>query len=161
MAIHRRLTCTAKTVAITITAVNDAPAITAPAPVTTAEDTAVVISGLSFADVDSGSANETVTLSAIHGKLTLSTSVMSGVTAGQISGNGSNSVTLGNTSILKTILQGNVGIGTITPTQKLEVNGGVRLSTATAKPICDVTVRGDILEFSGRCRSKRYSRSLC
>ena len=43
---------------------------------------------------------------------------------------------------------GNVGIGTSTPTQLLEVNGGMRLNTATAKPDCsngnpDVsTVRG-------------------
>src|SRR6185369_2586661 len=36
-------------------------------------------------------------------------------------GNGSNSVTLGNTSILTTILQGNVGIGTVTPTSKLDI----------------------------------------
>lgn len=36
-------------------------------------------------------------------------------------GNGSNSVTLGNSSITKTILQGNVGIGTTTPFAKLSV----------------------------------------
>lgn len=40
------------------------------------------------------------------------------------SGNGSNSVTLGNTSITKTILRGNVGIGTTSPSEKLEVVGG-------------------------------------
>ncbi len=39
-------------------------------------------------------------------------------------GNGSNSVTLGNTSITKTILQGNVGIGTITPGAQLQVTSG-------------------------------------
>jgi len=39
-------------------------------------------------------------------------------------GNGSNSVTLGNTSVTKTLLNGNVGIGTVTPgTYKLNVNG--------------------------------------
>jgi hypothetical protein len=37
---------------------------------------------------------------------------------------------------------GNVGIGTTGPGQKLEVNGGVRLNTATAKPTCDSTTRG-------------------
>jgi hypothetical protein len=38
---------------------------------------------------------------------------------------------------------GNVGIGTTAPTQKLEVNGAVRLNTASAKPVtCDSTVRG-------------------
>ncbi len=39
-------------------------------------------------------------------------------------GNGSNSVTLGNTSISKTILQGNVGIGDTTPSSLLTVGTG-------------------------------------
>jgi hypothetical protein len=38
-------------------------------------------------------------------------------------GVGSNSVVLGNDSITKTILKGNVGIGTTSPSAKLEVNG--------------------------------------
>jgi len=37
---------------------------------------------------------------------------------------------------------GNLGIGTSVPTQKLEVNGGVRLNTASSKPACDSTTRG-------------------
>ena len=37
---------------------------------------------------------------------------------------------------------GLVGIGTKTPTSQLEVNGGVRMNTATAKPACDATARG-------------------
>lgn len=37
---------------------------------------------------------------------------------------------------------GNVGVGTASPAQKLEVNGGVRINTATAKPTCDSTTRG-------------------
>jgi hypothetical protein len=32
---------------------------------------------------------------------------------------------------------GNMGIGAFAPTQKLEVNGGVRLNTVTSKPLCD------------------------
>lgn len=36
---------------------------------------------------------------------------------------------------------GNVGIGTGTPTQKLQIVGGVKLDSAT-KPTCDSTVRG-------------------
>ena len=39
-------------------------------------------------------------------------------------GNGSNTVTLGNTFITKTVLRGSVGIGTTTPSSKLEVSGG-------------------------------------
>jgi hypothetical protein len=48
----------------------------------------------------------------------------------QAIGNGSNSVTLGNTSITKTILRGNVGIGT-TPNQKLHIAGTTKVAPAT------------------------------
>ena len=37
---------------------------------------------------------------------------------------------------------GNVGIGTETPNQKLVVDGGLRLDTADAQPACDATTRG-------------------
>jgi hypothetical protein len=39
---------------------------------------------------------------------------------------------------------GNVGIGTTGPGEKLEVNGGIRLNTTTAKPTCDATHRGTL-----------------
>jgi hypothetical protein len=39
---------------------------------------------------------------------------------------------------------GNVGIGTTAPGAKLEVNGGIRLNTATAKPTCDASQRGTL-----------------
>ena len=57
-------------------------------------------------------------------------------------GIGSNSVVLGDNTITKTALKGNVGIGTVNPSQKLEINGGMRLNTATAKPACSSIVRG-------------------
>ena len=41
-------------------------------------------------------------------------------------GIGANSVTLGNDSIVTTALKGNVGIGTTSPTEKLDVNGTVK-----------------------------------
>lgn len=44
---------------------------------------------------------------------------------------------------------GNIGIGTGTPTQKVEVNGGVRLNTVTAKPTCDVNSRGTMWATKG------------
>lgn len=43
---------------------------------------------------------------------------------------------------------GNVGIGITNPSQKLEINGAIRLNTATAKPsTCDSSLRG-VLYFS-------------
>ena len=50
-------------------------------------------------------------------------------------GNGSNSVTLGNDSITKTILKGNVGIGTTSPTTKLAVNGNFSSQLSDANDI--------------------------
>lgn len=37
---------------------------------------------------------------------------------------------------------GKVGIGTTEPSQKLEVNGGLRLNTTDIRPVCDATTRG-------------------
>lgn len=49
------------------------------------------------------------------------------------------------TEALRITSNGNVGIGLISPTQKLQVNGGVKLYTSTAKPACtDATNRGTI-----------------
>jgi len=48
-------------------------------------------------------------------------------------GVGSNSVVLGNDSITKTILKGNVGIGTTSPGQKLSVAGTIESTTGGFK----------------------------
>ncbi len=79
---------------ISVTAVNDAPTISAPAAQTTLEDTSKVISGLSFGDVDVGSSDLTVTLTVANGTVTVSTNVASGLTAAQVSYNGTSSVTI-------------------------------------------------------------------
>jgi len=43
---------------------------------------------------------------------------------------------------LRITSSGAVGIGIATPTQRLEVNGGMRLKPTIAKPTCDSTTRG-------------------
>ncbi len=56
---------------------------------------------------------------------------------------------------------GNVGIGTSAPSQKLEVNGGVRMNTATARPTtCDATTRGTIW-FVQDAANQNDSLSVC
>ncbi|MBF0108595.1 MAG: tandem-95 repeat protein [Magnetococcales bacterium] len=59
------------TATIAVTSVNDAPVITKPANATVLEDTALVITGLSVADVDAGTASLQVVLSALDGTVTL------------------------------------------------------------------------------------------
>lgn len=106
-----RDTSAAQTFIITVNAVNDAPTILAPAAQTTLEDTAKVISGLLFADVDvvvsnvtvvingttvtlPQSSEVTVTFGVAHGTVTLSTNVTNGLTTGQITGNGTDTVSI-------------------------------------------------------------------
>lgn len=42
------------------------------------------------------------------------------------------------------LMRGNLGIGTLNPTEKLEVNGGLRLNSSSKKPQCDISKRGVI-----------------
>lgn len=67
---------------VTVAAVNDAPVVTAPSALTTNEDTDLFVTGVAIADVDAGSANVVVTLSAQQGRLSVAANVSSGVTAG-------------------------------------------------------------------------------
>jgi hypothetical protein len=50
----------------------------------------------------------------------------------EASGSGTNTVTIGNNSITRTILRGNVGIGTTSPTTRLQVRGSGATSSTTA-----------------------------
>jgi hypothetical protein len=90
------------TVTLSVTAVNDAPTITAPGSITVTEDVATALTGISFADVDGGSASETVTLSAGSG--TLAGTSGGGVT---VSGSGTTSLTLsGSIANINTFISG-------------------------------------------------------
>jgi len=80
------------TTTLDITAVDDAPVNTVGGPYAVNEDASVAITGLSVSDVDSGSV--TVTLSTGRGTLLVDTGVGGGVNAGEVSGNGSGSVTI-------------------------------------------------------------------
>lgn len=78
---------------ITVNAVNDAPVVTVPGLQSVAEDTTLIVSGISIVDVDTaGATNFQVTLSVLNGTLTLSTSVGGGLAAGNVTGNGTASV---------------------------------------------------------------------
>ena len=70
--------------------------------------------------ITTGQNNTVIGFSAITSADNVSNEIVIGVGA---VGNGSNSVTLGNASITKTVLRGNVAVGTVTPTSKLHVVG--------------------------------------
>ncbi|CAL1518439.1 FG-GAP-like repeat-containing protein [Chitinophaga sp. MM2321] len=74
---------------LVITAVNDAPTITAPASISAIEDASVTISGISFSDVDAGNNPVTVTFSAATGTLTATATPQVTIT-----GSGTNTITL-------------------------------------------------------------------
>jgi hypothetical protein len=84
------------TTTITLSAVNDAPVNGTVSSATGNEDTAIAVTGLQISDPDANPALDTVTvtLDVTKGVLTLLTNVSLGLTAGQISGNGTASVTI-------------------------------------------------------------------
>ena len=81
---------------LNVAAVNDKPVNHGVADLTVQEDTSSAITGLSVTDIDSNPAvdNIQVALAVQHGILTLQTNVASGITAGEIVGNGSSTVTV-------------------------------------------------------------------
>ncbi len=85
------------TASFQLTGVNQAPTLTAiTKALRVAEDQTLTLGGISglVSDVDAGNGNILALLSVQHGTLTIGTSVNGGVTSGQVTGNGSNSVTV-------------------------------------------------------------------
>ncbi|MGO4830764.1 beta strand repeat-containing protein, partial [Rhizobiaceae sp. 2RAB30] len=77
------------TVTIDVVAVNDAPTVLAPGSIPVTEDVAKALTGISFADIDAGSADVSVTLAVVSGRLA--------ATAGSgvgVAGSGSGTLTL-------------------------------------------------------------------
>ena len=82
------------TVTVTVTAVDDAPVNTLPSDFSAIVGTPLALTGLSIGDVDAGSANVSVTLGVEKGTLTLLANIPGGLTAAQIAGNGSDTITI-------------------------------------------------------------------
>ncbi|WP_178130441.1 Ig-like domain-containing protein [Reyranella sp. CPCC 100927] len=108
------------TVTVNVTAVNDAPVNTVPAAQTTAEDTPKAITGVSVADVDSGSL--TTTLSVTNGTLAVAAGGGAAIT-----GNGSGTVT-----IVGTAAQINAALLGLTYTNTADYNGPAQLTVSTS-----------------------------
>ncbi|MFN2588457.1 MAG: beta strand repeat-containing protein [Actinomycetota bacterium] len=85
------------TVTVNLTNVNEAPVITAPATVNAQYQVAKPISGISVADPDAGSNDVAMTLGVLDGTLSLDTSVANGLVAGDVTGNGTDALSIAGT----------------------------------------------------------------
>lgn len=109
-------TCT-----LSVSAVNDAPAVSAPATIAVTEDVAAALTGISFSDVDAGAGSVTATLSVASGTLTAVSG--GGVTVG---GSGTATLTLtGTIANLNTFIAGSNAAFTTA----LNATGNVALTT--------------------------------
>lgn len=81
---------------ITLNEINDAPVNTLPATYSGTEDTALTLNGISLSDPDNPTVMNSVSFSVSSGQLNLATNISGGVTAGQVSGNGTGTVTITN-----------------------------------------------------------------
>ncbi|MBL7646019.1 MAG: tandem-95 repeat protein [Candidatus Hydrogenedentes bacterium] len=85
------------TIDVSIASTNNPPVVTVPGGQSVNEDTTTGISGISIADPDAGGGSLTVTLGVAQGRIAVNTAASGGVTAGNITGNNSSSVTLAGT----------------------------------------------------------------
>ncbi len=99
------------TVAISVSGGNQAPVVTVPAAQTVAEDTDLVIQGITIVDADAGLANVRVSLAVTLGMVNLNENVSGGLNASQIQGNGTATVTLtGTIAEINTTLADSLGL---------------------------------------------------
>nr|CAX84233.1 uncharacterized protein bu93_0030 [uncultured bacterium] len=113
------------TVAITVSAVNDAPVNTVPAAQTVNEDTSLSLTGLAITDVDDGGGTMQVTLSVGQGVLTLAQTT--GLTF--TTGDGTSDATLVFTGTKSAI---NSAVGTVTYLGSTNYNGSDTLTLTTS-----------------------------
>ncbi len=116
-----------QTINFNVIAGNLAPVATVPTYMT-AEDATKVLTGISFSDPDAGAANVTVTLSVAHGTLDINTTVVGGITAAQITGDLSGTITI--TASLAAINATLVNATGLTYTPTLNYNGTDVLNVA-------------------------------
>ncbi|MFM8556836.1 MAG: tandem-95 repeat protein [Betaproteobacteria bacterium] len=120
-----KLDTAATSVAVSVSAVNDAPVNSVPAAQTVNEDTNLSITGLAITDVDAGSGSVTVTLDVTQGTITVLAA--NGVTLGT---NGTSSVTLsGTVAAINTALAAANGVVYRGP---LNYNGSATLTMTTS-----------------------------
>jgi Ca2+-binding RTX toxin-like protein len=81
---------------ITVTGVNDAPVNVVGGTTAATEDQSINVAGISVSDVDADPATQDiqVTLQVVHGTLTINTGVAGGVTAGDITGDGTGTIVI-------------------------------------------------------------------
>jgi VCBS repeat-containing protein len=107
--------------------VNTPPAASSP-NYATPEDTPIVLGGVSFADAEGATGNVTVTLSVDSGTLDIDDTVAGGVTAGQISGDGTGAIVI--TAPLSAINATLAAAAGLTFTPAADMNGIVNFTAA-------------------------------
>jgi hypothetical protein len=121
------------TATVAVTGINDNPVNTPGSAASTNEDTTVNLTGVSVFDVDANPASQniTVTLSVMHGTISLLTNVSGGIVSGSITGgaNASNTVTL--TATQNQINATLAAVGGLTYSPTADYNGSDNLHIVT------------------------------